>query len=437
MRNNKNKISIIAGSLVLSPPWSHASSSSSSTTTSPTTTSPPPLPPAAPPLRKSIQTDLPARRFRDSLPRKSSPKGSGQRHDTKSHQSRLEVPSEYLREELQPLRLLAEAAKDPRTPRLEDCQASFENAIKDYERRLDSFMGYPPRHGHVAWDINTVVTSAVSKLCTTARTAWPTTNKAAKRSKTPQQDAGDRPERDGDIARDREVHRGLQPVGHAVMADDFNVPKGHRRVRSKHADRRRCTRRSPYRDRSPTASVSSTATRPVVPGHASTPHQAAVLPRLPRSPATVDFICPATAFAIFQNCQMVVRLPMEKPCRTCFVTAHGSKEQISKTQLTSAQLHHHRRPAARPRTSRGTRRTSRRRRKPYAMTVYLQSDIDTVIHPTGGWSGPGSRPPPHTCFYAEIDNAGARLEQGQQQGEVAGGEGAGAGPGGGHGGEVL
>ncbi|XP_020263918.1 probable pectinesterase/pectinesterase inhibitor 58 [Asparagus officinalis] len=214
MRNNKNKISIIAGSLVLSPPWSHASSSSSSTTTSPTTTSPPPLPPAAPPLRKSIQTDLPARRFRDSLPRKSSPKGSGQRHDTKSHQSRLEVPSEYLREELQPLRLLAEAAKDPRTPRLEDCQASFENAIKDYERRLDSFMGYPPRHGHVAWDINTVVTSAVSKLCTTARTAWPTTNKAAKRSKTPQQDAGDRPERDGDIARDREVHRGLQPVGH-------------------------------------------------------------------------------------------------------------------------------------------------------------------------------------------------------------------------------
>ncbi|KAL9672310.1 hypothetical protein QQ045_028560 [Rhodiola kirilowii] len=116
---------------------------------------------------------------------------------------------------------------------------------------------------------------------------------------------------------------------------------------------------------------------------------------------TVDFIF-GYASAIFQNCRMLIRKPMDN--QQCMVTADGREDK----HLASGIVIHNSIITAAPdmaRVKRNFRSYLGRPWKPLARTVVINSQIDDVIHPDGWmpWSGSTHE---KTCFYGEYGNRG-------------------------------
>uniref|UniRef100_A0A7N0T753 Pectinesterase n=1 Tax=Kalanchoe fedtschenkoi TaxID=63787 RepID=A0A7N0T753_KALFE len=116
---------------------------------------------------------------------------------------------------------------------------------------------------------------------------------------------------------------------------------------------------------------------------------------------TVDFIF-GYASAIFQNCRMLIRKPMDN--QQCMVTADGREND----HLASGIVIHNSVITAAPDMARvkgNFRSYLGRPWKPLARTVVINSQIDDVIHPDGWmpWSGSTHE---KTCFYGEYGNRG-------------------------------
>ncbi|XP_020210641.1 probable pectinesterase/pectinesterase inhibitor 21 [Cajanus cajan] len=116
---------------------------------------------------------------------------------------------------------------------------------------------------------------------------------------------------------------------------------------------------------------------------------------------TIDFVF-GDAVAVFQNCNFVVRKPMEN--QQCIVTAQGRKErhQPSGTVIQGGSIvsehkvkFHNKAYLARP-------------WKNYSRTVFIDTYIGDLIQPDGymPWQGPNGHSGMDTCFYAEFNNTG-------------------------------
>ncbi|KAF8394600.1 hypothetical protein HHK36_020814 [Tetracentron sinense] len=116
---------------------------------------------------------------------------------------------------------------------------------------------------------------------------------------------------------------------------------------------------------------------------------------------TIDFIF-GNAAAVFQNCKMVVRKPLEN--QQCIVTAQGRKERREPTALVLQNCTITADPLYFP-----LRKTIRsylgRPWKEYSRTIIMQSQIDDLIQPEGWlpWMGDFAL---NTCFYTEYSNRG-------------------------------
>ena len=115
---------------------------------------------------------------------------------------------------------------------------------------------------------------------------------------------------------------------------------------------------------------------------------------------TVDFIF-GNAAALFQNCQIVIRKPSSN--QQNIVTAHGSKNE---NEVTAYVLHNCTITGEPGLVPEDNPSYLGRPWKEYARTVYLQSQIDSVIHPDGWMPWQGAPQNSDHCFYLEVDNRG-------------------------------
>ncbi|CAM8927025.1 unnamed protein product [Rhodiola kirilowii] len=116
---------------------------------------------------------------------------------------------------------------------------------------------------------------------------------------------------------------------------------------------------------------------------------------------TVDFIF-GYGSAIFQNCKLLIRKPMEN--QQCMVTADGREDK----HLASGIVIHNSIITAAPDMApvkRNFKSYLGRPWKPLARTVVINSQIDDVIHPDGWMPWAGSNHD-KTCFYGEYGNRG-------------------------------
>ncbi|KAI3421538.1 uncharacterized protein J3R85_012150 [Psidium guajava] len=117
---------------------------------------------------------------------------------------------------------------------------------------------------------------------------------------------------------------------------------------------------------------------------------------------TIDFIF-GDAPAVFQNCQMFVKKPLEN--QQCIVTASGRSERRSASAIILQNCTISADPAYYP-----LRKVNKaylgRPWKSYSRTIIMQSQIDDLIQPQGwlAWMGDFAL---STCFYAEYGNRGA------------------------------
>ncbi|KAF8369352.1 hypothetical protein HHK36_032636 [Tetracentron sinense] len=116
---------------------------------------------------------------------------------------------------------------------------------------------------------------------------------------------------------------------------------------------------------------------------------------------TIDFIF-GNAAAVFQNCKMVVRKPLEN--QQCIVTAQGRKDKREPTgfvlqncTITADPLYYPFRKINLAYLGRPW--------KEYSRTIIMQSQIDDLIQPEGWlpWMGDFGL---NTCFYSEYRNRG-------------------------------
>lgn len=116
---------------------------------------------------------------------------------------------------------------------------------------------------------------------------------------------------------------------------------------------------------------------------------------------TIDFIF-GDASAVFQNCKMVVRKPMDN--QGCMVTAQGRKDRrgigaivLQNCKITAAPDFLAVKPALQAYLGRPW--------KEYSRTIIMQSDIDGFINPEGWspWAGTWGL---DTCYYGEYQNRG-------------------------------
>lgn len=116
---------------------------------------------------------------------------------------------------------------------------------------------------------------------------------------------------------------------------------------------------------------------------------------------TIDFIF-GDAAVVFQNCNLVVRKPMEN--QQCIVTAQGRNNTRQNTGIVLQNCTITADPEYHP-----VRFQSRaylgRPWKEYSRTIVMQSQIDDLIDPTGWlpWMGSFAL---DTLFYSEHDNRG-------------------------------
>lgn len=120
---------------------------------------------------------------------------------------------------------------------------------------------------------------------------------------------------------------------------------------------------------------------------------------------TIDFVFGNSA-AIFQNCKLVVRKPMEN--QQCIVTAQGRLERREPTALVFQNCHFMGDPAYLPLKSINKAYLGRPW-KLYSRTIIIGSQIDDIIQPEGWlpWMGDFGL---NTLFYAEVQNKGAGSE---------------------------
>ncbi|KAI6684108.1 hypothetical protein NL676_030021 [Syzygium grande] len=117
---------------------------------------------------------------------------------------------------------------------------------------------------------------------------------------------------------------------------------------------------------------------------------------------TIDFIF-GDALAVFQNCQMFVKKPLEN--QQCIVTASGRSERRSASAIILQNCTISADPAYYPLRNINKAYLGRPW-KDYSRTVIMQSQIDDLIQPQGWlpWMGDFAL---NTCFYAEYGNRGA------------------------------
>ncbi|KAK3017987.1 hypothetical protein RJ639_002744, partial [Escallonia herrerae] len=121
---------------------------------------------------------------------------------------------------------------------------------------------------------------------------------------------------------------------------------------------------------------------------------------------TIDFIF-GDAAAIFQNCKMVVRKPLEN--QACMVTAQGRKDQRSTGIIVLQNCYITAEPAflaVKPAIASYLGRPW----KEFSRTIVMQSFIDTNIVPEG-WSPWAGTYALDTCYYAEFSNRGPGANQ--------------------------
>ncbi|KAK3016356.1 hypothetical protein RJ639_005740, partial [Escallonia herrerae] len=121
---------------------------------------------------------------------------------------------------------------------------------------------------------------------------------------------------------------------------------------------------------------------------------------------TIDFIF-GDAAAIFQNCKMVVRKPLEN--QACMVTAQGRKDQRSTGIIVLQNCYITAEPAflaVKPAIASYLGRPW----KEFSRTIVMQSFIDTNVVPEG-WSPWAGTYALDTCYYAEFSNRGPGANQ--------------------------
>ncbi|KAM0966047.1 hypothetical protein ACFX13_022202 [Malus domestica] len=119
---------------------------------------------------------------------------------------------------------------------------------------------------------------------------------------------------------------------------------------------------------------------------------------------TIDFIF-GDAAAVFQNCKMIVRKPLEN--QACMVTAHGRLDRRSPSGITiqnctiSGELGYEKDL---------NKAYLGRPWKKYARTIVIQSQIDDVIAPEGwmDWIGSNNH---QSCWFGEFGNRGLGADQ--------------------------
>lgn len=116
---------------------------------------------------------------------------------------------------------------------------------------------------------------------------------------------------------------------------------------------------------------------------------------------TIDFIF-GDAAAVFQNCKMVIRKPLEN--QFCIVTAQGRTDRREATGLVLQNCHITGDPLYLPVKDKSKAYLGRPW-KEFSRTIIMQSQIDNVIAPEGWlpWAGDFAI---NTCFYTEISNRG-------------------------------
>uniref|UniRef100_A0A5B7B2T8 Pectinesterase n=1 Tax=Davidia involucrata TaxID=16924 RepID=A0A5B7B2T8_DAVIN len=116
---------------------------------------------------------------------------------------------------------------------------------------------------------------------------------------------------------------------------------------------------------------------------------------------TIDFIF-GDALSLFQNCKMVVRMPLEN--QNCMVTAHGRKEHFEVTAIVIQNCTITAEPAvlaANP----PVRVFLGRPWKNFSRTIVMNSQIDAIVDPEG-WSPWAGTVHLDTLYYAEYNNRG-------------------------------
>ncbi|XP_048135714.1 putative pectinesterase/pectinesterase inhibitor 28 [Rhodamnia argentea] len=116
---------------------------------------------------------------------------------------------------------------------------------------------------------------------------------------------------------------------------------------------------------------------------------------------TIDFVF-GDAAAVFQNCKMLVRKPLDN--QQCIVTAQGRKERRQASALILQNCTITAAPSYAP-VKRQFRSYLGRPWKIYSRTIIMESYIDDVIQPEGWlpWLGDFGL---NTCFYTEYKNRG-------------------------------
>ncbi|XP_062105048.1 probable pectinesterase/pectinesterase inhibitor 21 [Humulus lupulus] len=116
---------------------------------------------------------------------------------------------------------------------------------------------------------------------------------------------------------------------------------------------------------------------------------------------TIDFIF-GDAAAVFQNCKMVVRKPLEN--QFCIVTAQGRTDKREATGLVLQNCTITGDPLYLPNKAKNKAYLGRPW-KEFSRTIIMNSHIDDMIAPEGWlpWAGTFAI---NTCFYTEISNRG-------------------------------
>ncbi|XP_052180601.1 pectinesterase-like [Diospyros lotus] len=116
---------------------------------------------------------------------------------------------------------------------------------------------------------------------------------------------------------------------------------------------------------------------------------------------TIDFIFGDSA-AVFQNCTMVLRKPMQNQAN--IVTAQGRKDRRQPTGLILQNCSIVADPEFFPFRNQ-TKNYLGRPWKEYSRTIIMESFIDDLIHPDG-WMKWNDTFALNTCFYSEFNNRG-------------------------------